>query len=95
MCFEQFKTFFTLSLIKVKDSNLCNLILGILVEFSDNPKTILHMTIWRGKRDQTVANVLIYLWRQEEQDLGVKRDQYGKIVGKFCDACGTVSSPVK
>ncbi|KAF2983525.1 hypothetical protein EK904_005718, partial [Melospiza melodia maxima] len=64
----------------VRDNNLCNIILGILVEFSDNPKTVLHMSIWRGKRDRTAANVLVQLWRQEEQDLGVKRDQNGKIV---------------
>ncbi|KAI1242699.1 Cilia- and flagella-associated protein 69, partial [Lamprotornis superbus] len=65
---------------KLKEKNLCNIILGILVEFSDNPKTILHMSIWRGKRDQTAANLLIQLWRQEELDLGVRRDQYGRIV---------------
>uniref|UniRef100_A0A8C0V2R7 Cilia and flagella associated protein 69 n=1 Tax=Cyanistes caeruleus TaxID=156563 RepID=A0A8C0V2R7_CYACU len=62
------------------EQNLCNIILGILVEFSDNPKTTLHMRVWRGKRDQTAANLLIQLWRQEELDLGVKRDQYGKII---------------
>lgn len=80
---------------KLKEKNLCNIILGILVEFSDNPKTTLHMRIWRGKRNQTAANLLIQLWRQEEVDLGVKRDQYGRIVGKFYDAFGTLSSPVK
>lgn len=53
------------------------------------------MRIWRGKRNQTAANLLIQLWRQEEVDLGVKRDQYGRIVGKFYDAFGTLSSPVK
>lgn len=53
------------------------------------------MSIWRGKRDQTAAKLLIHLWRQEESDLGVRRDQYGMIVGKFYDACETVSSPVK
>lgn len=53
------------------------------------------MSIWRGKRDQTAANLLIQLWRQEELDLGVKRDRCGIIVGKFYDACETVTSPVK
>ncbi|NXF22466.1 CFA69 protein, partial [Rhodinocichla rosea] len=80
-CFiEKQGVFLLLDLLAVKDNNLCNIILGILVEFSDNPKTISRMNIWRGKRDQTAANVLVQLWRQEEQDLGVKRDQYGKIV---------------
>ncbi|NWR17740.1 CFA69 protein, partial [Emberiza fucata] len=77
---EKQGVFLLLDLLAVKDSNLCSTILGILVEFSDNPKTVLHMGIWRGKRDRTAANVLVQLWRQEEQDLGVQRDKYGKIV---------------
>uniref|UniRef100_A0A8D2NBY5 Cilia and flagella associated protein 69 n=1 Tax=Zonotrichia albicollis TaxID=44394 RepID=A0A8D2NBY5_ZONAL len=77
---EKQGVFLLLDLLAVRDNNLCNIILGILVEFSDNPKTVLHMSIWRGKRDRTAANVLVQLWRQEEQDLGVKRDQNGKIV---------------
>ncbi|NXH04731.1 CFA69 protein, partial [Loxia leucoptera] len=72
--------FLLLDLLSLQEKNLSNLILGLLVEFSDNAKTILHMNIWRGKRGQTAAKVLIQLWRQEEMDLGVKRDQYGKIV---------------
>ncbi|NWT49598.1 CFA69 protein, partial [Erythrocercus mccallii] len=72
--------FLLLDLLALKEKNLCNIILGILVEFSENPKTTSHMSIWRGKRDQTAANLLIQLWRQEELDLGVRRDQDGKIV---------------
>ncbi|NWH94727.1 CFA69 protein, partial [Aegithalos caudatus] len=80
-CFlEKQGIFLLLDLLALKEKNLCNIILGILVEFSDNPKTTLHMSIWRGKRDQTAANLLIQLWRQEELDLGVRRDQDGKIV---------------
>ncbi|XP_005040890.2 PREDICTED: LOW QUALITY PROTEIN: cilia- and flagella-associated protein 69 [Ficedula albicollis] len=72
--------FLLLDLLALKEKNLCNIILGILVEFSDNPKTTLHMSVWRGKRDQTAANLLIQLWRQEELDLGVRRDKHGRIV---------------
>ncbi|NWW34786.1 CFA69 protein, partial [Panurus biarmicus] len=80
-CFiEKQGIFLLLDLLALKEKNLCNIILGILVEFSDNPKTTLHMSIWRGKRDQTAANLLIQLWREEELDLGVRRDQYGRIV---------------
>lgn len=63
-----------------------------MVEFCDNPKTTSHISTWRGEKDQTAANLLIELWRQEELELGVKRDRYGRIAGKFCDACETVSS---
>ncbi|NXS34445.1 CFA69 protein, partial [Pomatostomus ruficeps] len=72
--------FLLLDLLALKEKNLCNIILGILVEICDNPKTPLHISIWRGKRDQTAAKLLIQLWRQEELDLGVRRDQYGRIV---------------
>ncbi|NXC09871.1 CFA69 protein, partial [Orthonyx spaldingii] len=72
--------FLLLDLLALKEKNLCNIILGILVEFCDNTKTTSHISIWRGKRDQTAANLLIQLWRQEELDLGVRRDPYGRIV---------------
>lgn len=77
---------------KSKQKNLCNIILGILVEFCDNPRTTSHISTWRGEKDQTAANLLIQLWRQEELDLGVKRDQYGRIAGKFYDTYETTSS---
>lgn len=63
-----------------------------MVEFCDNPKTTSHISTWRGEKDQTAASLLIQLWRQEELDLGIKRDHYGRIVGKFYDACETLSS---
>ncbi|NXG15044.1 CFA69 protein, partial [Grallaria varia] len=72
--------FLLLDLLALKGKNLCNIILGILVEFCDNPKTTLHINTWRGEKDQTAASLLIQLWRQEEQELGVRRDQYGRIV---------------
>nr|XP_041570338.1 cilia- and flagella-associated protein 69 isoform X2 [Taeniopygia guttata] len=72
--------FLLLDLLALKEKNLCNTILGILVDLSDNPKTVLHMSVWRGRRDQTAANLLIQLWRQEELELGIKRDQYGVII---------------
>ncbi|NWW83675.1 CFA69 protein, partial [Rhynochetos jubatus] len=72
--------FLLLDLLALKQKNLCNIILGILVEFCDNPKTTLHISTWRGEKDQTGANLLVQLWRQEESELGVKRDPYGRIV---------------
>ncbi|XP_041322133.1 cilia- and flagella-associated protein 69 [Pyrgilauda ruficollis] len=77
---DQRGVFLLLDLLALKEKNLCNIILGILVELSDNCEAALHMNVWQGKREQTAANLLIQLWRQEELDLGVKRDQYGKIV---------------
>ncbi|XP_022440972.1 cilia- and flagella-associated protein 69 [Delphinapterus leucas] len=72
--------FLLLDLMALNQKKFCNLILGIMVEFCDNPKTAAHVNAWRGKRDQTAASLLIKLWRKEEKELGVKRDKHGKIV---------------
>ncbi|KAH0509785.1 Cilia- and flagella-associated protein 69 [Microtus ochrogaster] len=65
---------------KLNQKKFCNLILGIMVEFCDNPKTSAHVNAWRGKKDLTAASLLIKLWRKEEKELGVKRDKNGMIV---------------
>ncbi|XP_053916631.1 cilia- and flagella-associated protein 69 isoform X3 [Cuculus canorus] len=72
--------FLLLDLLALKQKNLYSVILGILVEFCNNPKTISDISIWRGEKDQTAANLLIQLWRQEELELGLKRDRYGRVV---------------
>ncbi|XP_071591294.1 cilia- and flagella-associated protein 69 isoform X2 [Heliangelus exortis] len=77
---EKHGIFLLLDLLASKQKNLYNIILGILVEFCDNPKTTSHINTWRGEEDQTAAHLLIELWRQEELDLGIKRDQHGRIV---------------
>ncbi|XP_053114979.1 cilia- and flagella-associated protein 69 isoform X2 [Hemicordylus capensis] len=71
--------FTLLDLLVLNETNVCNLILGILVEFCDNPKTVSHINAWRGEKDQTAANLLINLWRQEEEEMGVKHDKLGRI----------------
>ncbi|XP_059027039.1 cilia- and flagella-associated protein 69 isoform X1 [Mustela lutreola] len=72
--------FLLLDLLALNQKKFCNLILGIMVEFCDNPKTTAHVNAWRGKKDQTAASLLIKLWRKEEKELGVKRDKHGMII---------------
>nr|XP_035972394.1 cilia- and flagella-associated protein 69 isoform X2 [Halichoerus grypus] len=72
--------FLLLDLLALNQKKFCNLILGIMVEFCDNPKTAAHVNAWRGKKDQTAASLLIKLWRKEEKELGVKRDKHGMII---------------
>ncbi|XP_062034666.1 cilia- and flagella-associated protein 69 isoform X2 [Lepus europaeus] len=72
--------FLLLDILALSQKKFCNLILGIMVEFCDNPKTAAHVNAWRGKKDQTAASLLIKLWRKEEKELGVKRDKNGKII---------------
>ncbi|XP_042331530.1 cilia- and flagella-associated protein 69 isoform X2 [Sceloporus undulatus] len=71
--------FTLLDLLMLNQKNVCNQILGILVEFCDNSKTVCHINTWRGKKGQTAANLLIHLWRQEEEDMGVRHDKVGRI----------------
>ncbi|XP_034616289.1 cilia- and flagella-associated protein 69 isoform X1 [Trachemys scripta elegans] len=92
--------FLLLDLLALKQKNICNLILGILVEFCDNSKTASHINTWRGKKDQTAASLLIHLWKQEELELGVKHDQDGRIVdakkplvGSFQEQQGVIPMP--
>ncbi|CAH2282348.1 cilia- and flagella-associated 69 [Pelobates cultripes] len=72
--------FIILDLLALNVKNMINIVLGILVEFCDNPKTIPHIATWRGKENETAAKLLLQLWKQEEEELGVRRDEYGRIV---------------
>ncbi|XP_075443589.1 cilia- and flagella-associated protein 69 isoform X3 [Ascaphus truei] len=70
---------FDLLALNLKSMN--NLVLGILVEFCDNPKSISHIATWRGNKNETAAKLLIQLWKEEEEELCVRRDDYGRIIG--------------
>nr|DBA25193.1 TPA: hypothetical protein GDO54_012751 [Pyxicephalus adspersus] len=92
--------FIILDLLALNLKNMNNLLLGILVEFCDNPKTIPHILTWRGKNNDTVPKHLVRLWKQEEEELGVRRDSYGRIidaerplVGQFQDEQEVVPMP--
>lgn len=58
-----------------------SVLLGTLLELCDNPKTLAHVEAWRGEKDLTAPALLLKLWRQEETELGVQRDQHGRITG--------------
>ncbi|XP_053324126.1 cilia- and flagella-associated protein 69 [Spea bombifrons] len=92
--------FIILDLLALNIKSMTNLVLGILVEFCDNPKTIPHIATWRGKKNETAAKLLIQLWKQEEEELGVRRDEFGCIidakkplVGQFQDAQEITPAP--
>lgn len=60
-----------------------NLILGCLLDLSDNPKTLNHFLQWEGKDNMKIAHFLCELWRDEERDNGVERDENGIILSNF------------
>ena len=57
-------------------------VLATLLDLCDNPKTLSHITTWTGSGGQTAPALLLLLWREEEAELGVGRDQHGRISGQ-------------
>ncbi|XP_006636196.2 cilia- and flagella-associated protein 69 [Lepisosteus oculatus] len=72
--------FLLLDLLHSSPRNMQNVILGTLLEFCDNPKSISHINTWRGDKDLTAPVLLVRLWRTEESELGVRRDEHGRVV---------------
>ncbi len=58
-----------------------NLVLGCLLDLSENPKTIPHINAWRGKGDISAAHQFCEIWREEERTIGVQRENNGAIAG--------------
>lgn len=58
-----------------------NVALATLLELCDNSKTLAHVEAWRGNKELTAPALLLQLWRKEEAEIGVKRDQHGQIAG--------------
>ena len=58
-----------------------NLILGCLLDLCENPKTTAHVNAWRGKDDISAAHLLCDVWRNEEKEMGVAREQNGAMTG--------------
>jgi len=72
--------FYLLDILEVSAKSMQNLILGCVLDLSDNPKTLTHMLQWESKDNQSIAHFLCALWRDEERDLGVERDENGVIL---------------
>ncbi|XP_062266619.1 cilia- and flagella-associated protein 69-like isoform X1 [Platichthys flesus] len=55
------------------------IVLATLLELCDNPNTLTHILSWRDEGGRTASSLLLQLWRLEEEELGVTRDQHGGI----------------
>lgn len=60
-------------------------VLTALLELCDNPNTVSHLLSWRDQGGQTAPRLLLQLWRDEEEELGVSRDRRGVITGLQLD----------
>uniref|UniRef100_A0A8C7Y2B5 Cilia- and flagella-associated protein 69 ARM repeats domain-containing protein n=1 Tax=Oryzias sinensis TaxID=183150 RepID=A0A8C7Y2B5_9TELE len=55
-------------------------VLSTLLDLCDNPNTLPHLLTWRDVTGQTAPRLLLQLWREEEEELGVSRNRHGGIV---------------
>ncbi|RUS81453.1 hypothetical protein EGW08_010793 [Elysia chlorotica] len=76
---EKEGVFLLFDLLEVCPKNMHNVILGCLLDLCENPKTVNHVLTWRGKDGCTASHLLCQIWRQEESEIGVKRDNEGAI----------------
>ncbi|KAL5007038.1 hypothetical protein ScPMuIL_015844 [Solemya velum] len=77
---EKEGVFILVDLLEMCPRNMHNLVLGCLLDLCENPKTIHHVLTWRGQDASTAAHLFCEIWRNEERDMGVKRNQNGAIV---------------
>ncbi len=80
---EKEGVFYLLDILEVSPKSMQNLVLGCILDLMDNAKTLAHLMQWEGKNNQKIAHLLCHIWREEENDIGVLRDQFGVIVGKL------------
>lgn len=71
--------FYLMDILEVSPKSMQNLILGCVLDLSDNPKTLTHILQWEGKANIRISHFLCDLWRTEENENGVERDENGII----------------
>ncbi len=69
-----------LDIMEISPKSIQNIILGCLLDFCDNPKTLLHMLQWESNDNSKISHFLCDMWRTEEKDIGVERDANGIIM---------------
>lgn len=56
-------------------------LVGTLLELCENPQAVASVQCWRGEGDTSAPQLLLQIWRSEEEDTGVTRDRHGMITG--------------
>ncbi|KAI8483595.1 Cilia and flagella associated protein 69 [Branchiostoma belcheri] len=87
---EKEGVFLLYDLLEVCPKNMQNVVLGCILDLCENPKTMVHINTWRGKKDRSAPNLLIEIWRTEESEMGVRRGPDGIIVDVTQPLAGTL-----
>lgn len=72
--------FYLLDILEASPKSMQNIILGCILDLSDNPKTLTHLLQWEGRNNCKIPHFLCELWRNEEKENGVERDENGIIL---------------
>ncbi|XP_050993225.1 cilia- and flagella-associated protein 69-like [Labeo rohita] len=54
-------------------------LMAALLELCENPQAVAQLLHWSGERDATAPQLLLHIWRTEEERMGVTRDPHGVI----------------
>ncbi|KAK7124128.1 hypothetical protein R3I94_018478 [Phoxinus phoxinus] len=54
-------------------------LIGTLLELCESPRAVTRVQCWRGQRDVTAPQLLLQIWRSEEEETGIMRDRHGVI----------------
>ncbi|XP_069572821.1 cilia- and flagella-associated protein 69-like isoform X2 [Brachyistius frenatus] len=71
--------FLLLNLLSTYPRCVHGIVLATLLELCDNPNGLSHLLSWRDGDGRTAPRLLLQLWREEEEVLGVTRNQDGGI----------------
>lgn len=98
---EKEGAFLLLDLLQECPENMQNVVLGTILDLTENTNCLPHVMLWRGRNEKTVGKLLVDLWKEEEKKFGVRRDAYGVITDTSCplmtasqESHGIVSLPV-
>jgi hypothetical protein len=69
-----------LDIMEISPKSIQNIILGCLLDFCDNSKTLAHLLQWESNDNSKISHFLCEMWRTEEKDIGVERDSNGIIL---------------
>ncbi|CAF0835162.1 unnamed protein product [Adineta ricciae] len=71
--------FALLDLIESNPKSLQNIVLGCVLDLTDNSKCLHFIMAWQGRKQQQFTHVLCELWRDEEREIYVARTEKGVI----------------
>ena len=82
--------FLLVDLLQVAPPKLRAPVLGALLDLSETPSAIPHLTAWRGTDGIPMAKLLCRVWREEEAAIGVERDEKGAISNPTMPLAGAI-----